>query len=101
MFLVTGADPLLAIRKVVELYSPPRVTKRLQELKIRGLAVGSTFDLRPNRFGDSYDLTQAVDRAKVRSILRTEKPYLVIGRPPCTEFTQMQRNWNHHRMDPT
>ena len=69
-------------------------------MRLNGIGVGSTFDLRPNKYGDSYDLTTAGDRAKVRSILRTERPYLVIGCPPCTEFCQTQRNWNHPRMAP-
>ena len=69
-------------------------------MKLKGLVAGTTFDLRPNSDGDAYDLLDPKDRAKVRSIIRTEKPYLVIGSPPCTEFTQMQQNWNHWRMQP-
>ena len=100
MFLVSGLDATSATNKIVELFSPPRVTKRLEQLKIDGLSIGTTFDLRPNQNGDSYDLTQSKVRAQVRSIWRTEKPYLVIGSPPCTEYTQMQTNWNHWRMEP-
>ena len=100
MFLVSGASELAAMYKIVELYSPPRVTEQLDKIKMRGMEAGSTFDLRPNASGNAYDLTKASDRAKVRSILRTEKPYIVIGSPPCTEFSQMQRNWNHHRLPP-
>ena len=56
--------------------------------------------MRPNKAGVSYDLTAPRDRAKVRSIIKAERPYLVIGSPPCTEYTQMQQNWNHWRMQP-
>ena len=72
MFLVAGVGIETASRKIVELYSPLRVTKQLEKLRYKGLAVGSTFDLRPNRNGDSYDLTKPEDKAKVRSIVRTE-----------------------------
>ena len=75
-------------------------TEKLEEMKIHILSVGTTFDLRPNRHGDSYDLSKAEDRAKVRSILRTERPYLVIGCPACIECCQMLMDWNHHRMKP-
>ena len=100
LFLVSGATDEEAQGKLVELYSPPRVTERLRQLKYKGLSIGTTFDIRPNRNGDSFDLTKQTDRAKVRAIIRAERPYLVIGCPPCIEFTQVQRNWNHWRMAP-
>ena len=57
MFLVSGLNSLAATNKIVELFSPPRVTKRLEQLKLNGLGIGTTFDLRPNKNGDTYDLT--------------------------------------------
>ena len=52
------------------------------------LEVGATFDLRPNKYGDCSDLSKAEDRAKVRSVLRVDKPYLVIGCPLVLSFVK-------------
>ena len=70
LFLVNGMDKESAGAKIVELYSPPRVTERLGKLRYKGLTMGTTFDLRPNRYDDSYDFTKAEDRAKARRIIK-------------------------------
>ena len=48
LFLVSGLSVLEATNQIVELFFPPRVTKRLEQLNYKGLTVGTTFDLRPN-----------------------------------------------------
>ena len=65
MFLVSGLNAGAATRKIVELFSPPRVTRRLEQMRLKGLEVGGTFDLRPNKHGDSYDLSNPRDRGDV------------------------------------
>eukprot|EP00969_Alexandrium_andersonii_P021803 954312-Alexandrium_andersonii.AAC.1 len=37
-----------------------------------------------NEDGVAYDLRQARDRQRSRERLRAERPWLVIGSPPCT-----------------
>lgn len=89
LVLATGSDRITATHKMVELYPCPRVKERVDRVTYKGIQAGTTCDLRPNKFGESYDLTKHSDGAKVRSIIRIEKPYLVIGCPPCTEYTQL------------
>ena len=75
--LALGASHSEAKSALVEMYSPPRVTKRLQEFKYRGLNVGTTFDLRPNGHGQRFDFTKAVDRARARHIVSREGSNLI------------------------
>jgi hypothetical protein len=77
--------------KVAELYSPPRVTAILPRL---GLVAGSTFDLRADEAGVTWDFTRPADRKRAWERLRAEKPFLVIGSPPCTMFSRLQLNLN-------
>ena len=100
VFLVHGVEPEEAKNRVIELYSPPRVTNEIHGKCGRFLQTGSTFDLRPGRDGKSWDLSKPEVRAKVRRQISREKPYLVIGSPPCTDFSLLQINWNFHRMQP-
>ena len=54
------------------------------------LAPGSTFDLREGRDGRCFDFSLSTDRQKVRNDLEKEQPYLVIGSPPCVDFSPLQ-----------
>ena len=101
LFLVSGATREAAEAKAVELYSPPRVTAELAGNRGSGLVVGDTFDLRPNALGRRYDLSKASVGAHVRREIQRQKPYLVIGSPPCTECCKFQQNFNHHRVEPS
>ena len=40
--------------------------------------------------GDSWDFTRSDMRAKARALLLEEKPFLLIGSPPCTAFCSWQ-----------
>ena len=42
---------------------------------------------------ENVNSNKAEDRAKVRSVLRTEQPYLVVGCPPCTESRPRSATW--------
>ena len=55
--VVAGLTPFQAARKVTELYSPPHVTAELERLPRLNLAPGSTFDLREDKNGKSYDFS--------------------------------------------
>ena len=87
--------------KLVELYSPPGVTRHLQmpcAVK-QGILPGATYDLVRDAAGRSWDFTDPKQRQKARSEIAAMKPYMVIGSPPCTQFCRWQRV-NHPRMDP-
>ena len=100
LFLTMGAPILDAKAKVSELYSPPRVTAQLARLPNLGLAAGQTFDLRADRNGRKWNFLLAADREMAKRMIQEEKPYLVIGSPPCTSFCAFNRKWNYRRMDP-
>ncbi len=72
---------------VAELYSPPRVTAALP---IGELAAGSTFDLRADVDGVTWDFGKPDDRRRALERIRAEEPYLVIGSPPCTMLRSLQ-----------
>ena len=45
LLMIYGVEPEMAKAKVVELFSPPRVTKELSRARSLRLSAGSTFDL--------------------------------------------------------
>jgi hypothetical protein len=89
---------LMGPAKVTELYSPPRVTAILPR---SGLVAGSTFDLHVDEVGVAWDFTRPQDRKRAWERIRAEEPFLVIGSPPCTMFSQMQVNLNANKMGKT
>ena len=62
------------------------------------LAPGSTFDMVADSAGQAWDFRRADDRARARRQIAKEKPYLVIGSPPCTNFSRLQVNLNQGRL---
>ena len=74
--------------RVVELYSPPRVTQALPVAS--GLVAGSTFDLHADVDGVRWDFDKPQDRKRAWERIRAEEPFLVIGSPPCTMFSSLQ-----------
>jgi hypothetical protein len=99
LFLVHGASAGEARKKVTELFSPPRVTAELQRLPILNLVAGSTFDLRMDAQGRSWDFLVKRDRDRARKQIEDEKPFLVVGSPPCTYYSILTQS-NYSRMDP-
>merc|ERR1712242_435708 len=87
---VTGVSRGDAVAKVSELFSPPRVAAELGRLPVMSLVGGSCFDLRCDANGVAWDFTKAADRERARAQIRREKPFLVVGSPPCTEFSSVQ-----------
>lgn len=57
----------------------------LGRLPILSLGPGSTFDLRSNRDGANWDFRKSSDRKEARRRIEVERPYLVIGSPPCAQ----------------
>ena len=99
LFLIHGASAGDARKKVTELFSPPRVTAEIQRLPIINLVVGSTFDLRMDAQGRSWNFLLTDDRARARKQIEAEKPFLVVGSPPCTYYSVLTQS-NYSRMDP-
>ena len=46
---------------------------------------GSTFDLREDVDGRQWNILKVEDRNAVSKIVEEEKPYAVIGSPPCVD----------------
>jgi hypothetical protein len=99
LFMIHGVDAETARAKVAELYSPPRVTRELGRVRSLHLTAGSTFDLVADASGKVWNFLLAEDRARCRRQLAKEKPYLVIGSPPCTQFSRLQ-NLNRAKANP-
>ena len=83
---------------VSEVYSPPRVTGVVYQLKmIPGMALEVTTvdpeDSRPWDFNDRDKKQKALEMVKEKRAL------LVIGSPMCKAFSRLQR-WNFRRMNP-
>ena len=83
---------------VSEVYSPPRVGQLASKL---GLSAGTSFDLTQADPDDglAWDFNLESKRDKAKKRLREEKPFLLIGCPPCTAFSQLFRS-NISRMNP-
>ena len=100
LFLTVGTELHAARAKVAELYSPPRVTAELPKLPHLMLSQGRTFDLRQDRHGRKLNFLLEADRAEAKRLIQEEKPFIVIGSPPCTSFCTLNRRFNYRRMDP-
>ena len=98
LLLVNGATAAEGQAKVSELFSVPRVTKLLRPNM--SLGKGLTFDLHGDIDGRSWDFLKAADRREAMTRIREQRPYLVIGSPPCTAFSQLSDRWNYRRMHP-
>ena len=87
-------DAKRAGRRIVsEVYSPPRVTKLMREMRTRYAAPGFAFDLTtvdPDD-GQPWDFNDPAKRAKARRMLREQRPFLIIGSPMCRYFSTWQR----------
>ena len=95
---MNGASAVESQAKVAELFSVPRVTALLRP----GMSLGKglTFDLRGDADGRSWNFLLAADRREALTRVRAQKPYLVIGSPPCTAFCQLNQRFNYKRMRP-
>ena len=74
---------------VAEIYTPPRFTPQCGSF---GLRAGFCVDLsteKPN--GEHWDLTRDEDKAMLKKLQTQEKPEIVIGSPPCTDFCTLLR----------
>ena len=86
-------DKASAARKIVsEIYSPPRVTALLRQLKSRHFMPGYAFDLTTvdPQDGKPWDFSCPHKRSRARELLRQQQPYMLIGSPMCRAFSTWQ-----------
>ena len=67
---------------ITEVYPPARINEVCQEY---GLQRGSSLDLR-----SGWDFDDISHRNEAWKIIHAEKPFFIIGSPPCTMFSQRQ-----------
>ena len=68
---------------ITEIYSPERVTKLCRKYN---LIAEDSFDFRTG-----YDLSDPATQARVIHRIQQSQPTLVIGSPPCTLFSRLQK----------
>ena len=82
MMIATGAD-------ITEVFSPPRIAEAAKEF---GLIPGESMDL-----ATGWDFSKAADRRRAIEQIKTQKPFVIVGSPPCTLFSILQ-GLNKHRL---
>ena len=94
----TDGGPRARIRPdVSEIYSRPRIAPVAEEF---GLRPGWSLDLTTaNPKGQRWDFSKVEMRKQARELLIKTRPTVLIGSPPCTPYSQLQK-LNEHRRDP-
>lgn len=102
LYLIRGESDNDAGKKVSELFSPPRVNRELRKSPAGGgITAGTSFDMiMDTESGESWDFRLPQDRRRCWQRLEAEKPWLVIGSPPCTAFSALNIGLNFPKMDP-
>ncbi len=87
---------------VSEIYSPPRVTKLIKEMRPKHLLPGFALDITVDdpEDGEPWDFSLEHKRRRARSMLREQKPYVLIGSPMCTHFCTWQKLNESRSSDP-
>ena len=79
---------------VAEIFSQPRVCMEADRRSFDGdrLRPGWSLDLTMNdpKTGRAWDLADATVQSRVRKLIRSTKPFCVVGSPPCTPFSRLQ-----------
>ena len=74
---------------IAEIYNPERFVSRANEFGLRpGFAID--MELPKNSQGDYWDLSKKEDQLELDRLLEKEKPFLLIGAPPCCAFSPLQ-----------
>jgi hypothetical protein len=84
--IIMGAD-------VTEVFSPERVNRLATKF---GLTPGASLDLT-----NGWDFSLVADRNRAWKLVKSSTPYVIIGSPPCTLFSNLQELNKHiHREYP-
>lgn len=86
---------------MVEIYSPPRVTKIANLLPSLRCIPGLALDLTTvdPEDGEPWDFSLKEKRQKARKLINEQNPYIVVGSPDCSKFSAWQ-HVNKHLRDP-
>ena len=77
---------------VAEIYNPPRVTRAAQVLTKLGITPGFALDITvDDETGEPWDLSKPEKQDKAISLTIDTEPDLVVGSPPCIDFSPWQR----------
>ena len=88
-----GREKRRANKRIIsEIYSPPRITAELRKRSHKYLVAGLAMDLTVNDPMDDmpWDFSKPEKRERAREKLRSQKPYLLVGSPECTQFCTWQ-----------
>jgi len=77
---------------VSEIYSPPRVTAELRRSKYKFMLPGFALDISgiDEDDGQPWNFCIAGKRDKVRRMVNEQKPFMLIGCPPCKAYSTWQ-----------
>ena len=82
-----------AFRRVVtEVYSPPRLTSMIGDMRKQGLGPGLSLDITctdPDD-GQPWDLSVPAKQEKALRMIREQRPLFLVGSPCCREFSTWQ-----------
>ena len=69
--------------------------------RVPGMALvpGATFDLEEDENLVAYNVLLAADRQRIRERILRDEPYLVVGSPKCTDYSNLTVNLQHPKMD--
>ena len=82
---------------IMEVYSPARFSKEASRF---GLKPGFAIDLEEAKpDGSFWDLSRPEDVEAVNQLIDRDEPVLLIGSPPCDQFSHLQ-NVNKYRVSP-
>ena len=85
MMVATNAD-------ITEVFSPPRIAEAAKEM---GLNPGESMDLLCG-----WDFSKSADRKRAIEHVKTHRPFVAVGSPPCTLFSILQ-GLNKHKLGAT
>ena len=82
---------------MIEVYSPPRVNPMLKHMPGLGVVPGLSIDLTTrNERGEFWDLSLPEHQEMELKAVRTMKPVLLIGSPPCGPWSVLQHLHDPH-----
>ena len=97
LYQVQGPD-------VCEIFSQPTICAEAPVKAYRGqeLVPGWSLDLTMNdpQTGQPWDLSMLSVQNRLRKLVASGKPFVLIGSPPCTAFSPLQ-NISRHKRDPS
>ena len=87
------------LNKIVsEVFSPPRVTRAIKLLPGLKLIPGLALDVtRCNEKGEPWDFDDPKKQEEALQLFEKQKPVLLVGSPPCTPYSILQRLNDHKR----